>query len=105
MLDFLIVILLIFIVLLMIQIVALLRMHRFIRYFKNMLLYVGSQMGYYKTSSKAPIQTCQFCKYRQTYIKATVSGRDEDFYYRCKLHHKPVSLSGTCKQFEYDPDA
>jgi len=104
MLDFLIIILLIFIVLLMLQIVALLRMHRFIRYFRNILSYIGYQMGYYKPHTDAPIQTCQFCKHRQTYIKASVSGSDEDFYYRCKLHHKPVSLSATCKQFEYDPE-
>ncbi len=105
MLDFLIILLVAFIILLIVQIIALLRIRHFINYLRNILINIGFQMGYAHKKPFVPAQTCQFCKYRLTYIKAGLSGSEQDFYYSCKLNHKQVSLTDTCSKFVYDPEA
>ncbi len=105
MLDFLIILLIAFIVLLIVQIIALLRIRHFINYLRNAMMHIGYQVGYYKNKHPVPVQTCQFCKYRLTYIKAGLSGTEQDFYYSCKLTRKQVSLTDSCSKFVYDPEA
>lgn len=104
--DFILIVLSAFLVLLIIQIVALVRIRQIINKLRAMLnSFHGrgkhTQLANYSQKS---LQSCQFCKFRQTYIKATISGESDDFYYRCKFHHKGVKLNDSCPDFDYEND-
>ncbi len=104
MFELLIAILIAFIILLAVQIYALLRIRRFIGYLQKLLIEIGNRFGYFRVSTMNPSKTCQFCMYRQTYIKASLTGNHEDFIYRCKLKGKEISLNESCENFKMDPD-
>jgi hypothetical protein len=48
-------------------------------------------------------KTCQFCKYRLSFIQmGEEKNEPEDFYYKCQLRNVPVTLEDSCGQFEID---
>lgn len=105
MIDFLLFLLAAFFILLVVQIFALLKVRRIINHL-NYLLYeirLIKRKFHLKPSPSAVVNQCQFCKYRQSFIKAYSDSVEDDFYYRCKLHNIEITLNHSCKQFELDP--
>lgn len=50
-------------------------------------------------------RTCQFCKHRLAYINTAKTRSDEeDFYHRCAVHNRNISLDDTCSQFDHEMD-
>ncbi|MBN2366440.1 MAG: hypothetical protein JXL67_09735 [Calditrichaeota bacterium] len=48
-------------------------------------------------------KTCQFCKYRLSYINMKDRESEvEDFYYKCRLRNIEVTLEDSCDRFETD---
>jgi hypothetical protein len=61
------------------------------------------KFGLFSTKSELEPKTCQFCKFRLSYIHMGKNeGEVEDFYYKCKLHNVEVRLNDTCDRFESD---
>ena len=102
MMDLLTALLIAFIILLVVQIIALIRI-RFIivrlRSILNVITPILEKSYYVRRANQVNMHTCQFCKYRQAYIKTTASG-EEDFYYRCKINDKTIKLSDSCPFFD-----
>ena len=46
--------------------------------------------------------SCQFCKYRSSFIQISDEINKDNFYYRCQKHDEEISLSDSCGQFERD---
>jgi hypothetical protein len=46
--------------------------------------------------------SCQYCKYRMSYIQITDEEKKDNFYYKCKKHDIEISLSDSCAQFHRD---
>jgi hypothetical protein len=88
-----------------VQVFALLKVRRIINHLNYLLYEVRLIKRKFNLKSGSGIKTahCQFCKFRQSYIKAYSDSTDDDFYYRCKLHDIEVTLNHSCKQFEPDP--
>jgi hypothetical protein len=107
MFELMILLLCVFIVLLIVQIVALLRIRQLISRLKQVILdkkLVGRSGKQGLDNVPRHHQKCQYCKYRQTFINATIHGGENDFYYRCMHHNVEVSLSQTCKAFEFEEE-
>jgi len=104
--DFLVILLIAFIVLLVVQIITLIRVRQFITRLRNTLMEF-SEIKKKPSSMILPkqLRTCQFCKYRLTYIKANIAHNKEKFYYRCRLSDHEIELTSTCKKFEFDESA
>ncbi len=48
-------------------------------------------------------RTCQFCKYRLSFIHISENkGEIENFYYKCQLRNIEVQLNDTCEKFVRD---
>ncbi len=106
MLDLLTILLGAFVVLLIVQIVALVRIRQMIVRLRSMLRVIAPILQRHhdiQNARKVNMRICQFCKFRQTYIKATSHG-DDDFYYLCKIRNKEVDLTDTCKHFQLETD-
>jgi len=46
--------------------------------------------------------SCQYCKFRMSYIQLTEEEKKDNFYYKCKKHDIEISLSDSCAQFHRD---
>jgi len=46
--------------------------------------------------------SCQYCKYRMSFIQITDEENRDNFYYKCKNHDIEISLSDSCAQFQRD---
>jgi hypothetical protein len=46
--------------------------------------------------------SCQYCKYRMSFIQITDEENRDNFYYKCKKHDVEISLSDSCTQFQRD---
>lgn len=102
MMDLFSILLIAFFVLLIIQIIALLRIRMIIirlRSILNVVAPILQKTQYVHRANQINMRTCQFCKYRQAYIKTTAAG-DEDFYYRCRLNERDIHLQDSCHHFE-----
>ncbi len=102
MMDLFTVLLIAFFILLIIQIIALIRIRMIIvrlRSIMNVVTPILQKTQFVHRANRINTHTCQFCKFRQAYIKTTASG-EEDFYYRCKLTERDVRLNDSCKYFE-----
>ena len=102
MIDLFVILLIAFILLLIVQIIALVRVKQLINRLRHTLVDLRNMQRNEAFILPRQLRTCQFCKYRMSYIKANISGNKENFYYRCSYHDKNVSLKSTCKQFEFD---
>jgi len=105
MIDFLLILLTAFFILLIVQVFALLKVRRIINHL-NYLLYevrLIKRKFVLKPGQGVKADHCQYCRFRQSYIKAYSDSADDDFYYRCKLHNIEITLNHSCKQFEIDP--
>jgi hypothetical protein len=48
-------------------------------------------------------KTCQFCKFRLSFIEmGEEKNEPEDFYYTCQLKNIPITLEDSCESFEND---
>lgn len=94
-------------VLIGIQIFALVRMRQIIMNLRRLIRDIRHYRAEKSVKIKRDddhsfIKKCQFCLYRQTFIKASINETSEDFYYRCKYHNRSVILSNSCEQFEFE---
>ncbi len=104
-LDILIIILGVSIILLAVQIAAVLRINKLLRYLKIILKELGIPITRPKKKAETAVShlhKCQYCKYRRTYIKASLNDESDDFYYRCYLQNRSVSLDHSCEKFEFE---
>jgi len=46
--------------------------------------------------------SCQYCKYRMSFIQLTDDEGKDNFYYKCKKHDIEILLSDSCAQFQRD---
>lgn len=59
--------------------------------------------GQVNRAKKDEPHTCQFCKYRLSFIHMSDnSGEVEDFYYKCQLRKIEIKLDESCERFERD---
>jgi len=106
MLDLLTILLGAFVILLIVQIVALVRIRQIIVRLRSMLRIIAPILQRHsdiQNARKVNMRICQFCKYRQAFIKATPHGED-DFYYLCKVKNKEVDLTDSCQHFQLETD-
>jgi len=47
-------------------------------------------------------RSCQYCKYRVTYIQITDEQGSDAFYYRCRKRNLEIRLGDTCDAFQRD---
>jgi len=96
------------IILVFIQIFTFVKVMRLVRQISKMLLEVRilfKNSGiYYLPNENRVIRdtTCQYCRFRQTFIHFSGHVEQDNFYYKCKKHEKEVALSDKCEQFERD---
>jgi hypothetical protein len=68
-------------------------------------LYKLSITSKIKPRSDAIPHTCQYCKYRLSFIHMSENeGEVEDFYYKCRLRNIEILLEDTCEQYKSDPN-
>ncbi len=106
MLDLLTILLIAFVLLLFVQIFALVRIRQMLLRLRSMLRIISpilQRQVEIQNTRRINMRICQFCKFRQTFIKATSHGED-DFYYRCKIKNKEVDLTDSCSHFELETD-
>ncbi len=95
--------------LLIFQFTLLLRIRRLL---KRVSAYVDSVTRYLARIDNQTVQsrrreafpsTCQFCRYRLSYINTRDRESEvEDFYYKCRLRNIEVTLDDSCERFETD---
>ena len=102
MIDLFVILLIAFIILLLIQIIALIRVKQLINRLRRTLIDLGNMQRNKSFILPKQLRICQFRKYSMTFIKANITGNKESFYYRCAYRDKNVSLTSTCKHFEFD---
>ena len=96
------------IILLFIQIITFVKVIRLVRQVSKMLLEIRllfKNSGIYYVPNQNRVikaMTCQYCRYRQTYIHISDHIDKENFYYVCKKHEKEISLSDGCEEFDRD---
>lgn len=102
------IILVLFIIVLLWQMLYLMRLRKILT---NFYQYTESIFKFFLRSSKSTIidnkdlipQTCQFCKFRLSFIEmGEEKSEPEDFYYKCQLRNEPVTLEDSCERFEID---
>ncbi len=106
MLDLLTILLIAFVILLIIQIFALVRIKQMIVRLRTMLRIISPILQRHndiQNARRVNMRICQFCKYRQAFIKTT-SEADDEFYYRCKIKNKEVDLTDSCNFFELESE-
>ena len=106
MLDLFTVLLIAFVILLGIQIFALVRIKQMIVRLRTMLRIISPMLQRHneiQNARKVNMRICQFCKYRQAYIKTT-SDADEEFYYRCRIKNREIDLTDSCTFFELETE-
>lgn len=102
------IILLLFAVIILWQMLYLIRLKEIL---SNFYQYTESIFKFFHRSSKSILsdnqeilpQTCQFCRFRLSYIQMGEEKNDsEDFYYKCRLRNIPITLDDSCQHFEVD---
>ncbi|MEE9119577.1 MAG: hypothetical protein V3U02_13420 [Calditrichia bacterium] len=46
--------------------------------------------------------SCQYCKYRRSFIQLTDEDSKDNFYYKCQKQDIEILLSDSCAQFQRD---
>ena len=46
--------------------------------------------------------SCQYCKYRMSFVQLSDEKEQDNFHYKCKMHDIDISLSDSCEQFHRD---
>jgi hypothetical protein len=96
------------VILLIVQAVTFIKIMRIVRQVNKLLLEVrilfkNSGIYYHPQQNKLiKSNTCQYCRYRLSFIQITEESEKDNFYYKCKKHDKAISLVDTCQQFERD---
>lgn len=102
------IILLLFMIILLWQMLYLMRLKNIL---SNFYQYTESIFKFFLRSSKSTKvdskdlipKTCQFCKFRLSFIQMGEEKSDpEDFYYKCQLKNIPITLEDSCESFEID---
>lgn len=96
------------IILFAIQVVTFFKIFTIIQQMNKLLLEVRllfKHSGiFFKPKRNKVIQSnsCQYCKYRLSYIKITDEENKDNFYYKCRNHDIEISLTDSCAQFQRD---
>jgi len=97
-----------FIILLIIQIFIFIKFFRIVKQLNKLLFEVRilfKQSGIFFQPQRNKIvksNSCQYCKFRISFIQINEENDRDNFYYKCNKHDIEVNLSNTCKQFERD---
>jgi len=101
--NLLIILLVTVVLLVVVQIVALIRIRSLINQLKAAIWFLKpaveqkeKQISYSHTS----IKTCEFCKYRKTYLNEHPQSHADSIYYRCNITDKNVDLKYSCTRFQ-----
>jgi hypothetical protein len=92
--------------LVIIQIILFYKIINIIKHLNKLLFEVRilfKQSGiYYQPQKKKVIKTtsCQFCKYRISFIQISDESPNDNFYYKCRIHDTEIKLSDSCQRFE-----
>ena len=71
--------------------------------FEVRLLFKHSGIFYQPQKNKIiKSNSCQYCRYRMSFIQLTDEESKDNFYYKCKKHDIEISLSDSCAQFQRD---
>lgn len=71
--------------------------------FEVRLLFKHSGIFYQpQKNSVIKSNSCQYCKYRMSFIQLSDEEEKDNFYYKCKKHEIEISLSDSCAQFQRD---
>ncbi len=91
------------------QFILLVRIRRLLdnvsRYTENLskLFYRAGTSSVKLLEGDAFPKTCQFCRYRLSYIHMGDKDSEvEDFYYKCRLRNIEVTLNDSCDRYEKD---
>ena len=93
------------ILLLVLQIYALYRFYKLVRHTGRLLseirLILKRSGLYYERIRDKVItrKTCEFCKYRSSFISIDGDSSENDFYYRCQRKNIEISLGDSCEYF------
>jgi hypothetical protein len=95
-----------FVALLVIQIFTFLKIFKIVKHLNKLLFEVRilfKQSGIFYQPQKNAVfkdKSCQYCKYRISFIQLDDEEVRDNFYYRCKKHDIEIGLSDTCQQFD-----
>jgi L-ribulose-5-phosphate 3-epimerase UlaE len=69
-------------------------------YYLKIFNRIGNPSQFSKKQNRIP-QTCQFCRYRISYIHmGNTENTPEDFYYKCRLNNISIKLNDYCNRFD-----
>lgn len=88
------------VVLFLLQIWAILRIRRMFGQVSEIFRFVKAGTRVYQSLPGRKTSTCEFCRFRETYIN---SDRDLRFVYWCKRHDEEIQLDHSCAFFKPDP--
>jgi hypothetical protein len=95
-------------ILFVVQVVTILKMVNIIKqlnklFFEVRMLFKNSGIFYQPQKNKVvKFNSCQYCKFRMSFIQITEEENKDNFYYKCKKHDIEIELIDSCKQFERD---
>jgi len=73
---------------------------RYSDYYLKIFSRTGNPAQFSANQNRIP-QTCQFCKYRMSYIQmGGDENSPEDFYYKCRLNNISIKLNDYCNRYE-----
>jgi hypothetical protein len=95
-----------FIILLIIQVYTFVKIFRIVKQLNKLLVEIRilfKQSGIFFQLQKNKViksNSCQYCKFRLSFIHIKDGDDHDNFYYKCNKHDIEITLSDTCKQFE-----
>ena len=66
------------------------------------LVTIMRQMNLPQNNNVIKSNSCQYCKYRMSFVQLSDEKEQDNFYYKCKMHDIDISLSDSCEQFHRD---
>ena len=91
-----------------VQVITILKVVNIIKQLNKLLfevrvLFKHSGIFYQPQKNKVvKFNSCQYCKFRMSFIQITEEENKDNFYYKCKKHDIEIELTDSCKQFERD---
>jgi hypothetical protein len=95
-------------VLFVVQVITILKVINIIKQlnwllFEVRMLFKHSGIFYQPQKNKVvKFNSCQYCKFRMSFIQITDEENKDNFYYKCIKHDVGIELTDSCKQFERD---
>lgn len=92
------------VLLIAVQIIALLRIRHLANQLKQAIWLLkpsaAEQSQKIRNSSQTITKTCEFCKYRKTYLSEHPQSSADSIYYRCNITDKNIQLNYSCTRFQ-----